>query len=891
MKTRTKFAHCAIAWLLALFVMGAPALGQQKDQPEQPPKQPVPVDQLPPLNLGEDEPETPEDEGDTGPSRADIPKAPEPLPVPEGPAVVRADLKPTGERYFKIYYDGETVGWSRYRVTGFMKLGEADSVILESAGELRLGFGDSEPQRFASRLMLDRKTLRPGYYKCVQNLESGDMVVECVYSKSMVAQTNTTGDNRNSHFHSFEGQPPQLVFNNLWGHVDTFPEHYWLMVRSAVKGGVVESYDPILRGGGKVVVFEPKDSEYEFGGRTLKTKVYPISDLKGVLLARVTVSADSFELLEVEEVGSGLKMVKSDPGIIARLKKLEGLDLTKYRIVPSNVVFNDPEQLTALEADVEIGLRGGQLADHRIAGYRQYFTGELKEGKMKGKVFVRSVPREVPFDTPFPLDGKIPDDLEEFTKAGPGIEMEFPPLATKAREITWKSPSTFEAAKRLNGYVYDVEEGVSLPSARFALETGIGNAESKALLLVAMSRAVGLPARKISGVAFREGNFVPHHWTEIWLGRSIGWTPFDPITGEAGRVGATHIALLDSGDVQHLNIRVTDYSPRSTKKVPFIARELQWNVGEKRTYGVYKDGKKIGTEVAHVGDIEVIDGEEVYRFTAHSEIQSERGLLVTTGEELLRPQALPRRIVLTQKDPETEESTTTFEFEADTVVIRKGKKGDEGFEEDPGREYPCAKGTYFTDPRLLTQWALLAGQVPLDELSAKEFTIHSFLPDRRKTTDMLLEVAEKENVKLSPRLFLNKPEPKTEEPKEDAPEETPEEPTEEAKPEAAPESKAPEKAKTEEAPSKEDVAGEKAPEEKPAAEGQPAETKPEAKPESKPENKEPESEDEVESVMATHLISDTGLDFWLNDKSQIVKIEIVDQGLELILEKVESTFD
>lgn len=869
MKTRITFAHCALAWLLAIFVLGAPVLGQEKEQPQQPPKQPVPVDQLPPLNLGEDEPEVLEDDG-PGPAPKDIPKAPEPLPVPEGPAEVRADIQPTGERYFKVYYDGETVGWSRYRVTGFMKLGEADSVILESAGELRLGFGDAEPQRFASRLMLDRTTLRPGYYKCVQSLQEGDMVVECVYSKSMVAQTNTTGDSRRSHFHNFEAQPPQLVFNNLWGHIDTFPEHYWLMVRSAVKGGVVESYDPILRGGGKVVVFAPEEGEFEFGGRKIKSKVYPISDLKGVLLARVTVATDSFELLQVEEVGSGLKMVKSDPGIVGRLKTLQSLDLSKYRIVPSNVVFNDPEQLTALEAEVEIGLRGGQLADHRIAGYRQYFTGELQEGRMKGRVFVRSVPREVPFDTPFPLDGKLPDELTEFTKAGPGIEMEFPPLATKAREITWKSPSTFEAAKRLNGYVYDVEEGVSLPSARFALETGIGNAESKALLLVAMSRAVGLPARKISGVAFREGNFVPHHWTEIWLGRSIGWTPFDPTTGEAGRVGATHIALLDSGDVQHLSIRVTDYSPRSTKKVPYIARELQWTVGEKRTYGVYKDGKKIGTEVAHVGDIEVIDGEEVYRFTAHSEIEGAKGRLITTGEELLHPQALPRRIVLTHQDPETAE-TVTYEFEADTVVIRKGKKGDEGFDEDPGREYPCAKGTYFTDPRLLTQWALLAGQVPLDELSAKEFTINSFLPDRRKTTDMLLEVAEKEQVKLSPRLFLKKAESKKEEPEETNPDA-----------EATPEEGA-------ETPAGEATTGEPATPAKEATPEKPAEPAPAVE---KPAEPEAEAEEgDVETVMATHLISDTGLEFWINERSQIVKIEIVDQGLELILEAVESTFE
>ena len=583
------------SYLVAFMLWQSPAALAQ----EEPPKpavqtKPVPVKDLPPLKLPdirEKDKDLPTNSGTPATPAAAPPKV---RPLPTGPAVVKAGIKTSGARYFKIFYDGNVVGWSRYRVSGEMSLGGTDAVILNSEGELRLGFGKVVPSKFQSRLMLDRKTLRPAYYKCQQDAGGGSFEVECVYSESMVAQTNRTGDSKTVHFHNFEDKPPQLVFNNLWGHLDTFPEHYWIMVRSATRGGIVDSYDPILRGGGDVIVYPPSAGMVNFGGRKVKTKDYAVSDISGVLLAKVRVAADTFELLEVEEVGSGLKMVKTEAAVMKGLKKLKGLDLTDSRIVESNVVFPDPEQLTTLEAELEIDLRGGQLADHRIAGYRQYFTGDIQEGTMKGRVFVRSVPREVPFDAPFPMDEELKPELKSLLKAGPGVEMDFPPLATKAREITWKSPSSFEAAKRLNGYVYDLSEGVSLPSARYALESGVGNAESKALLLVAMNRAVGLPSRKISGLVFREGNFVPHHWVEAWLGTSIGWTPFDPTTGEAGRVGASHIALLDSGDIQNLNIRVTNYAPRATKRVPFIARELQWSVGEKRRYGIYKDGKKVG---------------------------------------------------------------------------------------------------------------------------------------------------------------------------------------------------------------------------------------------------------------------------------------------------------
>jgi hypothetical protein len=891
------------ALLLATVLAGTgmPAQAQQDPPPPAESTQPVPPDQLPPLNL----PDLPGDnrrEPGSEPAPADIPAPPPPLPLPKGPAVVKAGLKPTGERHFKLFYNGEWIGWSKFRVTGEMNLGQTDAVIISSQGEIRVGFGGITPAQFESRLMLDRSTLRPSYFKCVQAAGGGSFEVECIYSESMVAQTNRTGDSRTVHFQDFTEMPPQLLFNNLWGHIDTFPEHYWIMVRSAVNGGVVPSYDPILRGGGDVIVYEPKTEDFLFDGRTVKSRVYPVSDLKGTLLARVRVAAESFELLEVEEVGSGLKMVRTDAGIEKRLGSLKGVDLTTTRIIPSNVVFPDPEQLTALEAEVDIKLRGGQLADHRIAGYRQYFTGELSEGVMKGRVFVRSVPREVPFDSPYPLEKKHVDpELLPLLNTGPGLEVEYPPLATKAREIAWKSPNSFEAAKRLNSFVTDIEEGVSLPSARYALESGVGNPESKALLLVAMCRAVGLPARKISGVAFRDGDWVPHHWVEAWLSKEIGWTPFDPSTGEAGRVGAAHIALLDSGDIQNMSIRVTDYAPRSTRKVPFIAQELKWNLGERRTYGVYKDGERIGTEIAEMGDLEIVGGEEVFRFQARSEIKGPAGMQVTTAEQLLQPNGLPREIVLSYKDAAKDEATT-YSFGEDTVLIRPGRPGSEQYEKDKGREYPFAKGTYFTDPRLLTQWALMAGQVPLTVGSEKEFPIHTYLPDRKTAREMLLEVGEVEAIRLEPTLALPEEEKS---PTEDASKagQSPD------NPEDAPGSKpvAPVDGATQPPDNPAPT-----PDTKPVPPGDGAAQPAEGSSEQPPEPNQPQSGNgtptpdgitetrstteqlealtpqDPNAVRATHLIMDSGMEFWLNDRNQIIKMEIPDQGLELILEKVEA---
>ena len=381
--------------------------------------------------------------------------------------------------------------------------------------------------------------------------------------------------------------------------------------------------------------------------------------------------------------------------------------------------------------------------------------------------------------------------------------------------------------------------------------------------MVAMGRAIGLPSRKISGIAFRDENWVPHHWAELWLGESIGWTPFDPSTGEAGRIGAAHIALLDSGDVQSIDIKVTDYAPRATQKVDYIARELQWSVGEKRTYGVYRDGKKIGSEIASVRDIEVIDGQELYRFSARSEITDKGEPQITTAQQLLTPQALPRQIIL-EHQASGKNQVKTYNFTEDTVVIRPGKPGEEVYEGNPGREHPFAKGTYFTDSKLLVHWALMAGQIPLEEGSEKDFALHTFFPEGQTQKEFLLDVGDKEEVSLKPAFGIDNR--KADNSGEKTEDKTESDSSSEQKPSDATTNN------TDKEPSTENKTEEDSLEKLLKA-------------------AENETQTQTQTQTATQLISDSGIEFWLNDRSQIIKIEIPDQGLELILEKVETSLE
>lgn len=711
--------------------------------------------ELPPLNLPPI-PDVNDDDDDMGPDPMDSdkevpppPPLPSPMAIPTGSPVVKADLPINQPRLFALDYDGRLVGFSTYDVTGRIALGGEGFYTVKSRARLKLGVGAADDSTFSTNLVLNSKTLQPSYFSCEQKSKGGMFNVTCVYSSTLVAQKNAAGKQVQDHFHTYpDGNVPYLLFNNLWGHLDTFPEHYWLLVRSAAKGGVIQAYDPILRGGGALIVYAPIQEKWKFEGRDVNTLLYPISDMEGTMMARVRVAASNMELLEVEEVGRGLVMRRtSNPAVIAQVDKAKPMDLAPRRIVNSNVLFNDPEKLSSIEADIELSLRGGQFADHRVPGYRQYFTGELKEGYMKGRVTVRSVPREAAYITKYPFrkDDKPAAEIANYLKPGPGVESDFPPILNKALELTWKSESTFVAARRLMNYVSQIEEGVSLPSARYAIESGVGNPESKALVLVALARAAGLPARRVGGLLFRDGTFVPHHWVEIWLGPSEGWAPFDPTTAEAGRVGATHIALWESGDVQKLAVRVVDYSPRAPRKVSFFNRELAWPVGEERTYSIVKDGKKVGTEVAAVREIMVSGNAEVYRFEANANFDGEKPVNVSS-ELLVDPKGLPVNFAFKDK-----KGSETFVFEKDTLRLETpGVNGGEA----KVREVPFSYGTYLTDQRFLSQWALVVGQShdANPEKAPKvgeKLTFHVFVPEDLKTREMVLEVKEPETVTLA----------------------------------------------------------------------------------------------------------------------------------------------
>jgi len=138
-------------------------------------------------------------------------------------------------------------------------------------------------------------------------------------------------------------------------------------------------------------------------------------------------------------------------------------------------------------------------------------------------------------------------ELADNLKANLSVESDAPAIVKLAKEVVGDEKSAWAAAKRLNLFVNRFLEkayGTSSDRATDVLATRKGDCTEHALLLTALLRAAGIPARRVDGLVYMQaGDKVPalywHEWVEAWVGE---WTELDPTFNQTV-ADPTHIAL------------------------------------------------------------------------------------------------------------------------------------------------------------------------------------------------------------------------------------------------------------------------------------------------------------------------------------------------------------
>jgi len=152
----------------------------------------------------------------------------------------------------------------------------------------------------------------------------------------------------------------------------------------------------------------------------------------------------------------------------------------------------------------------------------------------------------LPYRTPDSPEALDPEARRRALADEPKLAIAHPKIRELAARITAGVDGDWARAQAINRWLFSSLGKTYKSDASSALAVvanATGDCSEHALLFVALARAIGLPAREVSGLVYlgsaEESLFGWHAWVEVWIGC---WHEMDPSWGEDA-VNATHVRL------------------------------------------------------------------------------------------------------------------------------------------------------------------------------------------------------------------------------------------------------------------------------------------------------------------------------------------------------------
>lgn len=198
--------------------------------------------------------------------------------------------------------------------------------------------------------------------------------------------------------------------------------------------------------------------------------------------------------------------------------------------------LKDAGRLTYLKLKVEGLVETGFDTEIMAKGRQTFGSGMIEIVREK-------MPSKPAYDLPY-SEGS--GSMKEFLRPGLNIESDDSAVVERARKITGEVKRPVIVARRLMAWVYkNVKKRpvVTVPSALEVLRTKVGDCNEHAVLLTALLRAAGIPARLCVGIVYSRGSFFYHAWTESYVGE---WISMDATVNQMP-ADVTHIKLVQGG--------------------------------------------------------------------------------------------------------------------------------------------------------------------------------------------------------------------------------------------------------------------------------------------------------------------------------------------------------
>ena len=252
-----------------------------------------------------------------------------------------------------------------------------------------------------------------------------------------------------------------------------------------------------------------------------------------------------------------------------------GHDGTTYRmeigLMGLNMVLAKTDMQTALgesgEVDVILNTKILAQGEHptpharRFKAHLRLTEGQLDKAVMidsRQKLKVDNDPRHgaIEINVPVINQAETPnlpiqnqhdnEELAQFLKSTVYIQAEHPAIQAKATEVIDGEMNAWISAQKLCRWVYenirDKNLKIGFGSALQTLESLAGDCTEHTVLMIAMARSVGIPARVCAGFVFQRDAFYYHFWPEVYVGE---WVAMEPTLGQI-QADANHIQLAGS---------------------------------------------------------------------------------------------------------------------------------------------------------------------------------------------------------------------------------------------------------------------------------------------------------------------------------------------------------
>ncbi|MFN8600710.1 MAG: transglutaminase-like domain-containing protein [Candidatus Binatia bacterium] len=257
------------------------------------------------------------------------------------------------------------------------------------------------------------------------------------------------------------------------------------------------------------------------------------------------LAMDGTVIREQGTLGFVLQRAKSRDDALAGISSAAPIDLVMKTRIPVDHPIADARELSSLT----LRMKGG--ASTRVP------DDPPRQRVESGLLHIVREPAPHAIATGMPPRGSDAPAIAAYTDPSPFVESDDPAIVSLARSIVGDEQDPVVAARKLVGWVnvnVAKEPALTVPSAREVAKSLRGDCNEHAVLLTALARAVGIPARVVAGTVYGDlgvpgdEGFYYHAWSELWLG---SWVSADAVFGQMP-ADATHVKLLEGGPERHM---------------------------------------------------------------------------------------------------------------------------------------------------------------------------------------------------------------------------------------------------------------------------------------------------------------------------------------------------